>query len=120
MASLFDMALTALTLDARERGTEQYSTGKDGNSIIGSELTRLRRRSGQRTRTSIGYSTLVGILHDPSVGLLSHTRNFAGWLRDQRTQSTLTMCVHDYEWIPVEITIRTEGATDYLGGLYDA
>jgi len=36
--AVFDIALTALTIDAQERGTEQYATGKDGNSTIGSEL----------------------------------------------------------------------------------
>ena len=53
---------------------------------------------------------------------LSHKklrRVVQSWVGQQRITSPLTMTVHDYGWIPVDITIKTDGATDYLGGIYD-
>ena len=120
----FDIALTALMLDSRDRGTEQYSTGKDGNSIIGSELgyaddlvsvhelaTEIQRKADIMS----AFCAICGVT-------LSHKklrRVVQSWIGSQNIITSLNMQVHDYGWIPVDITIRTEGATDYLGGLYD-
>ena len=121
---VFDIALTALSIDAQARGADHHATGLDGNSILGSEngyaddlvsVHELATEIQRKADIMSAFCLICGVS-------LSHKklrRVVQSWIAHKIPTHHLPMKVHDYGWIPRDIEIKVDGATEYLGGLYN-
>ena len=122
--AVFDIALTALEMDAEYRATVHYAAGADGTSYESSE---------------VGYADDLVSLHDTATEIqrkaevmsafcvicgvtMSHKklrRAVQDWLGVRHLPSDFSMKIYEYGWTARDITVKIDGATEFLGGQHD-
>ena len=123
-SAVFDIALTALSLDSQFRGTEHFATAANGNTMQSSTIgyaddlvsvhglaTEIQRKA----EIMSAFCLICGVT-------LSHKklrRAVQYWIGSSRPEHHLPMKIYEYGWTPRDITIKVDGATELLGGLHD-
>ena len=122
--AVFNIALTALEMDAEYRATVHYAAGADGTSYESSE---------------VGYADDLVSLHDTATEIqrkaevmsafcvicgvtMSHKklrRAVQDWLGVRHLPSDFSMKIYEYGWTARDITVKIDGATEFLGGQHD-
>jgi len=122
--AVFDIALTALSFDSQFRGTEHFATAANGNIMQSSEIgyaddlvsvhglaTEIHRKA--EIMSPFCLICVVTLSYKKLRRAVQH------WIGSTRPEHHLLMKIYEYGWTPRDITIKVDGATEFLGGLHD-
>ena len=122
--AVFDIALTALSLDSQLRGMEHFATAANGNTMQTSEIGYaddlvsvhgLASEIQRKAEIMSAFCIICGV----SLSYKKLRRAVQHWIGPTRPDHHIPMKIYEYGWKPRDIAIKVDGATEFLGGLHD-